>query len=135
MVSNGHIIRNLLLAGVGSLTLGMTIASTSAAAPEAVEAAPVVAAAEAPTSLWSAASLADLRAEVAAAAGEGLEPNAYGIAALDGHNPGAETDRIATRIATALAVDYARGSVDDPSKLDWHIERPAADPNWLTTQV
>ena len=125
MIAQGHMIRSLLLAGAASLTLSFTMASTSVAAPEAI----VEAATEAPVALWSAASLADLRAEVAASAGDGLEPAAYGVEALDGRSPGADTDRIATAIATALASDYARGSIDDPTKLDWHIARPAADLN------
>ncbi len=80
-----------------------------------------------PAALWSAESLAALKAEAAAAEMEGLDPKAYDVAVLAGLAEGAEADRVATSIALALAGDYARGRIKDTSRFGWHIERNSAD--------
>ncbi len=111
--------------------LGLVATPALGTAPEAAStvAAPAPAI---PAALWSSEALSALQLEVMAAAGEGLDAGAYDLAALQGRAPGPETDRIATSIALALADDYARGRVEDPSRLSWHIER-RADPNALAS--
>ena len=110
-------------ASIGSSLL--TVASVIAAIPAPAAAIPIPAPAQA-APLWSAQALADLYAEAKAAELEGLDPAAYdlaGLATIAAGGDGAATDRIATSLALALATDYARGRIEDPSRFGWHIER------------
>ncbi len=130
---------------LASLSFGALVASTAigqsmpanggqSEQASAALAAPVAAQA-APASLWSDADLAALKSEVVAAAGEGLDPAAYGVEALSGLRAGPQADRIATATALAIAEDYANGRVEDPKRYGWHIARPGADPELLNRQL
>lgn len=91
----------------------------------------------APRQLWSMDSIRQLQAEALAASHEGLDPEAYdlaGLAAAAAIGESAATDRAATRVALALARDYAQGRVTDRRRFDWHIES-AADLNRLSTDL
>jgi murein L,D-transpeptidase YcbB/YkuD len=126
-IEERRIARTLASAGLSALAvttvLGL-VATPALGTPPEISATSVAAPAV-PAALWSAEALSALQIEVMAAAGEGLDPGAYDLAALKGRAPGIETDRIANAIALALADDYSRGRVDDPSRLSWHIARRA----------
>lgn len=84
--------------------------------------------------LWSVEAVRELQAEAAAAADEGLDPGAYDLSALAvaaARGESAATDQAATRVALALARDYAQGRVTDKRRFDWHIEQ-AADLNQIS---
>ena len=115
----------------------MALSSPAAGSPpeKSIPDAPSPTMAATPAHMWSAEALADLAKEVDASEREGLDPAAYRHPALERPMTGAETDRIATGVALALATDYARGRIDDPSRLSWHIERPSFDMEKLSADL
>ncbi|WP_324749917.1 L,D-transpeptidase family protein [Sphingomonas sp. LY54] len=111
---------SLVLLSVGVLGTGASAGPVPTVAPEAAPA-PVRA-----MHLWSADALRELADEVRAAEREGLDSAAYDLPALDAaivRGESADTDRIATAAALALARDYLQGRVADRSRFGWHIER------------
>jgi murein L,D-transpeptidase YcbB/YkuD len=126
----------LLCGGLALLTTASVVAAP--ALPEAsapVTAQPIMQ----PVShhLWSIETIRDLQAEALAAGDEGLDPQAYDVAAVAAaaaFGESAAADQAATRTALALARDYAQGRVTDKRRFDWHIETPT-DLNALTGEL
>ena len=128
--------RTRIIGGLSLIAVAADLAMLTAPAVGNVTPPPVQTAEPArPAALWSADALDSLRAEVAAAESEGLDPAAYPLAQLQGRPEGAETDRIATGIALSLAEDYAHGRVPDHSRSGWHIESHAADMSRLSAEL
>jgi murein L,D-transpeptidase YcbB/YkuD len=98
---------------------------------------PAVAQPPAPLGRWSAEDGRALIDEIAASAGEGLDPADYQAGALaaelerSGGGGGADFDRMADAAALKLAHDYLLGAVEDKAAYDWHIARGDGDPTRL----
>jgi murein L,D-transpeptidase YcbB/YkuD len=122
------------LSGVAVATMLAAVAPVTGSRAVAAETSTLAAPAR-PASLWTPATIGALKAEIEAAASEGLDPAAYDAAALDRLGDAPETDRIATSIALSLAEDYSRGRIDDTTRFGWHIERDDADAARLTAQL
>jgi L,D-transpeptidase YcbB len=120
-----------ILAGVAAGTLSLLTSASIVASPSMAQegANPRV---EAPSPYsWSRTAVAELQQELGIVSQEGLDPANYDGADLDQvlktKGESAETDAAATRVALAIARDYAHGRVDEHARIDWHIATVTPD--------
>lgn len=126
--------RPAFLAAAGTLAAGLAFASEPAALlmTHALAQADAPAAPAATAFAWQPDAVRALIDEIAAAAGEGLDPAPYNATALAAElqrtGGSAALDRMADAAALALAHDYLLGRIENRAAFDWHISRTDTDP-------
>ena len=120
-----------VLAGVAAGTLSLLTSASMVASPSMAEGGSNPESVAPSSYMWSHAAVTELQQELATISREGLDPGSYDgaylaqILATKGES--AEMDAAATRVALAVARDYAHGRVDESARVDWHIETAAPD--------